>query len=125
MWTGGAGRIVGATVKGTENGVSCASAHERPCGNRLLGVEILADGSSDVKPEARPVHDGLGGMSRLARTRAARDHAWMEDAPLVEAPLYREETLTIMQALADLVVDVKAIRALLEENDEEEEQEEP
>lgn len=49
----------------------------------------------------------------------------MKDAPLEEAPLYREETLTIIQALADLVVDVRTILALLEENDEEEEEEEP
>jgi hypothetical protein len=49
----------------------------------------------------------------------------MKDAPLEEAPLYREETLTIMGTLADLVVDVRAILAMLEEDDEEEEEDEP
>lgn len=50
----------------------------------------------------------------------------MKDAPLEEALLYREETLTIIQALADLVVDVRVILALLlEDDDEEEEEDEP
>jgi hypothetical protein len=40
-----------------------------------------------------------------------------------EAVVYREEVLSIMGALADLVVDVHRIRELLEEDDEEEEEE--
>jgi hypothetical protein len=68
-------------------------------------------------------HGGHDGKSHLAGAQSARPP--LRDAPLEEAPLYREETLTIIQALADLVVDVKVIRQLLEEDDEEEEEEEP
>jgi hypothetical protein len=61
----------------------------------------------------------------LRRLGCPGDHAAVKDAPLEEAPLYREETLTIMGTLADLVIDVRAILALLEEDDEEEDEEEP
>jgi len=42
----------------------------------------------------------------------------------VESLIYRPEVLAIIGALSDLVVDVRAIRTHLEEDDEEEENEE-
>jgi hypothetical protein len=42
--------------------------------------------------------------------------------PNSETLIYRDEVLGIIGALADLVVDVRAIRELLEEDDEEEEE---
>ena len=48
----------------------------------------------------------------------------MPASPEEEPLIYREEVLGIIGALADLVVDVRNIRSLLEEDGEEEEEQE-
>jgi hypothetical protein len=52
----------------------------------------------------------------------ARPATMPKVADLGELPIRRDQVLTIMGALADLLVEVRAVRALLEEDDEEEEE---
>jgi hypothetical protein len=45
-----------------------------------------------------------------------------EDAHVDEVVLYRTEALAVLEALSDLVVDLPAVRAILEADGEEEEE---
>jgi hypothetical protein len=68
------------------------------------------------------VHTRSGNLSRADILFDASSHATMPRVPEA-AGIYRGEVLAIMEALADILVDVRHIRRILEDNDEAEEEE--
>ena len=60
---------------------------------------------------------GLGGGKRIAKARAVQHVVFVAEMP---PGRYRTEVLAMLGALADLVVDVRAIREAFEDEEEEE-----
>ena len=65
-----------------------------------------------------------GRRGHLAADAQARHDQIVFEQPQPEIAIYREDTLAIIEALSDIVVDVRWIRRLLEGLDEEEAEEE-